>query len=55
MSADDQRNTLIVEMTKHSNQTDYQAFNDFAFGGAGAVMVFLRTARHSAQTTNSKR
>ena len=45
MSPDDQRNTLIVELAKHSNQTDYQAFNDFALAGAGAVMVFLRTAR----------
>jgi hypothetical protein len=45
MSPDDQRNTLIVEMTKHSNQTDYQAFGDSALAGAGAVMVFLRMAR----------
>jgi hypothetical protein len=45
MSPDDIRNTLIVEMTKHSNQTDYQSFNDFALAGVGAVMVFLRMAR----------
>jgi hypothetical protein len=42
MSPDDQRNTLIVEMAAHSNQTNFQAFNDFDLGGAGAVMVFLR-------------
>jgi len=45
MSADDQRNTLIVEMARHSNQNGYQAFNDFALGGVGAVLAFLRTAR----------
>ena len=45
MSPDDQRNTLIVEMAGHSNQTNFQAFNDFELGGAGAVMVFLRRAR----------
>ena len=42
MSADDQRNTLIVEMAGHSNQANFQAFNDFELAGAGAVMVFLR-------------
>jgi hypothetical protein len=43
MSADDQRNTLIVEMTKHSNQpvTHFQPLNDFQLAGAGAAMVFL--------------
>jgi hypothetical protein len=47
MSADDQRNTLIVEMAAHSNQStgDYQALNDSALAGVGAVMVFLREAR----------
>ena len=47
MSADDQRNTLIVEMVGHSNQsTDfYQSLNDSALAGVGAVMVFLREAR----------
>jgi hypothetical protein len=45
MSSDDMRNTLIVEMTAHSNQANYQAFNDFDLAGMGAVMVFLREAR----------
>jgi len=45
MSPDDMRNTLIVEMTAHSTQTDYQSFNDFDLAGMGAVMVFLRGAR----------
>lgn len=45
MSAEDQRNTLIVEMARHSNQTHFQALDDFALGGAGAVMVLLRSAR----------
>jgi hypothetical protein len=46
MSAEDQRNTLIVEMVAHSNQPvgDYQGLNDFQLAGAGAVMVFLRGA-----------
>ncbi|MGC3971892.1 MAG: hypothetical protein QM775_32475 [Pirellulales bacterium] len=44
MSADDQRNTLIVEMAAHSNQSNFQALNDFQLGGVGAVMVFLRGA-----------
>jgi hypothetical protein len=43
MSAGDQRNTLIVEMTKHSNQqtAHFQSLNDSQLAGAGAVMVFL--------------
>jgi hypothetical protein len=45
MSSDDQRNTLIVELAAHSNQTDLQALNDFELAGAGALMVFLRAAR----------
>lgn len=47
MSHDDQRNTLIVEMTKHSNQPVqvFQALSDAALEGVGAVMVFLRAAR----------
>lgn len=45
MSADDQRNTLIVELAGHSNQANLQALNDFDLAGAGAVMVFLRGAR----------
>lgn len=44
MSPDDQRNTLIVEMTNHSNQSggSYQAMSDADLAGAGALMVFLR-------------
>ena len=44
MSEGDQRNALIVDMTKHSNQsvTHYQSLNDFDLAGVGAVMVFLR-------------
>ena len=47
MSADDQRNTLIVEMAAHSNQSvrNYQSLNDATLAGVGAVMVFLREAR----------
>jgi hypothetical protein len=44
MSHDDQRNTLIVEMSNHSNQDigTFQAMNDARLEGSGAVMVFLR-------------
>lgn len=42
MSHDDMRNTLIVEMTNHSNQTDYQGYSNDDLAGVGAVMVFLR-------------
>jgi CubicO group peptidase (beta-lactamase class C family) len=42
MSPEDMRNTLIVEMTNHSNQADYQAYDNDALAGVGAVMVFLR-------------
>lgn len=42
MSNDDMRNTLIVELTKHSDQADYQRFDDDTLAGMGAVMVFLR-------------
>jgi hypothetical protein len=45
MSHDDQRNTLIVEMAKHSNQNNFQAFNDAVLEGMGAVMVTLRSGR----------
>lgn len=47
MSHDDMRNTLIVEMTKHSNQSteSYQALNDAQLEGVGAVMVLMRHAR----------
>ena len=42
MSPEDMRNTLIVELTAHSNQTDYQALTDHDLAGAGAVMVAMR-------------
>jgi len=42
MSPEDQRNTLIVELTKHSNQRNYQSFDDNTLAGMGAVLVFLR-------------
>ncbi len=45
MSFEDLRNTLIVELTKHSNQTNYQAYDDRDLAGAGAVMVALRELR----------
>jgi hypothetical protein len=45
MTHDDQRNTLIVEMAKHSNQNNFQAFNDAVLEGMGAVMVTLRSGR----------
>ncbi len=45
MTHDDQRNTLIVEMAKHSNQNNFQAFDDAALEGVGAVMVALRSGR----------
>lgn len=47
MSHEDMRNTLIVAMTKHSNQSteSYQALDDAQLEGAGAVMVLLRNAR----------
>ncbi|GAB3678766.1 serine hydrolase domain-containing protein [Angustibacter aerolatus] len=46
MSHDDHRNTLIVEMVNHSNQTtaSYQAMHDADLEGVGAVMVLLRHA-----------
>ena len=45
MSPEDQRNTLIVELTAHSNQSNYQSFDDATLAGMGAVLVFLREAR----------
>ncbi|MFD9698679.1 hypothetical protein [Lentzea sp. NPDC059081] len=42
MSHDDMRNTLIVEMTNHSNQDDYQRYDNDTLAGMGAMMVFLR-------------
>jgi Pretoxin HINT domain len=44
MSADDQRNALIVEMANHSNQTNYQSFSNDDLAGVGALMVFLLKA-----------
>jgi hypothetical protein len=43
MSAEDQRNTLIVEMAGRSNQSvgAFQAMNDAELAGAGAAKVFL--------------
>jgi hypothetical protein len=45
MSPEDQRNTLIVELSNRSNQKNFQAFNDTALADAGAALVFLRAAR----------
>jgi|GEM_PF-2210406 len=45
MSQEDQRNTLIVEISNRSNQNNFQALNDAELANAGAVLVFLRTAR----------
>jgi hypothetical protein len=45
MSSVDQRNTLIAELTKHSNQSNrYESFDDYTLAGMGAVLVFLREA-----------
>lgn len=43
MTHDEMRNTLIVEMTGHSTQTDYQGYDNDRLAGVGAVMVFLRS------------
>ena len=47
MSAEDQRNTLITELSGRSNQPvgHFQGMNDFVLAGAGAVMVVLRAAK----------
>jgi hypothetical protein len=47
MSTDDERNTLIVELTQHSNQSvgHYQAMDDATLSGAGAVLAFMREAQ----------
>lgn len=45
MSADDQRNTLIVELSGRTKAFDYQSLNDYALAAAGAVLVLLRQAR----------
>ena len=43
MSHEDQRNTLIVELVGHTNQSvqHFQALDDAALAGTGAVMVYL--------------
>lgn len=45
MSHEDQRNTLIVELTGRTNQSVgyYQGLDDTALEGAGAALAFLRT------------
>lgn len=47
MSSEDRRNTLIVELSKHSNASGpaLQGLDDFQLSGAGAAMVFLRINR----------
>src|SRR5680860_52312 len=44
MSHEDQRNTLIDELTGRTNQANYQSYNDHELAGAGALLVFLRRA-----------
>ena len=47
MSDEDQRNTLIVELSNRTNQTvaHFQGMNDDTLAGIGAVLVFIRTAK----------
>ena len=45
MSDGDQRNTLIVELSNRSRQSNYQSFDDVTLAGFGAVLVFLREAK----------
>jgi hypothetical protein len=44
MSTEDQRNTLIVELSQHTNQPGgyFQGFDNDTLVGKGAVVVFLR-------------
>ncbi|NGZ07845.1 MAG: hypothetical protein CV088_00435 [Nitrospira sp. LK70] len=44
MSSEDQRNTLITELAARTKDTvvQYQALNDAALAGAGALLVYLR-------------
>lgn len=44
MSTDDRRNTLIVELSKRTNQPvpHYQGMDDATLAGAGATLLFLR-------------
>lgn len=46
MTHEDQRNTLIVELVGHTNQSvqHFQSLDDVTLAGTGAVMVFLREA-----------
>ena len=45
MPVEDQRNTLIVELTGRTNQPvgHYQSLNDATLAGTGAILVFLRS------------
>jgi len=45
MSADDQRNTLIVELSGRTGQSNLQSFDDATLAGMGAALVFLRQAK----------
>src|SRR2546428_552288 len=47
MSHEDQRNTLIVELSGRTNQSvpHFQSLDDATLAGTGAVLVFLRDAR----------
>ena len=47
MSSEDQRNTLIVELSGKTNQPvgHFQSLNDATLAGTGAVLVFLREAK----------
>src|SRR6185436_1614037 len=47
MSREDQRNTLIVELSGRTNQpvAHFQAMNDATLAGAGAALVFLREGK----------
>jgi hypothetical protein len=44
MDREAERNTLIVELTGRTNQSNYQGFDNAALEGIGAVMVTLREA-----------
>ena len=47
MTAEDQRNALIVELAGRTNQSvaHFQALDDAALAGAGGMLVFLRETR----------
>jgi hypothetical protein len=47
MSTNDQRNTLIVELSGRTNQPvrHFQSLNDTTLAGTGAILVFLRHSR----------